>query len=252
MERKSVDEKSKNAKIDCLVLGEPGIGKTTFAGTFKGGILHFDLDRDGGYVVYDREDKTDVVEVIQKDGKSVFAQLIEHMDEIYNNIEEYSKDYTNIVFDPINAAYDDYLKWHEANINTKDGFKKWQDVADIVSEFIEAYKRLKEYFNIIVISHTAIKDTTDNFNGGASFQILPAMNETNAKKLCAKMQLIVFLGLKKEPLTGKTQRVLRCGAHPHYPTRQRIMKKANADGVDFTPHMGHFFMELQRTIKENK
>lgn len=66
------------------------------------------------------------------------------------------------------------------------------------------------------------------------------------------MDLVAYIGIQRDNLTGKSKRALRCGLSPHYPTRQRFLPGANADGVDFTPHMGQFFMELKSTIKGDK
>lgn len=221
-----------------VIMGKPGSGKTTIAGTYPKPILYVSVDTDGGGEVLKgySDDEIKTIQLVsdtpgKPDSKHVQAKLLELIRELKNTQHPYK----TVVIDAYSSIEEGLVLFLEKVKNKKLNLDERGSVASAMltlrNEIIEASRGDVEY---VAICHIKDKKTTDNTTGEESLMIVPKMSYNNGNLLLERASNVMYASKRTVINDDNTRRVAflaYIGAHPNIDTKLRTKGKLLSGGV---------------------
>jgi len=204
-----------------MIMGTPGGGKTTIAGTFPKPLLVIDIKNASGAQVLKNKYKqgdVDFVSISSKPGSSVYQQLRDTLKEL--TTKEYK--YKSVLIDPITSVPEDL---EQAAMAAKRGvalnFDEYKSINKMILDLREDIQRASLKYNMILNAHIKYKEDSDRIDGEITNKIIPKTTYNNGNNLIETCQVVIYT-TKKTVISadGKTKNikfVSFIGSHPNIP-----------------------------------
>lgn len=239
-----------------ILMGKPGSGKTTVAGTFPKPILYVAIDTDGGGEVLKgySDDEIKVLHITSdpvgiKDAKHVQVKLMELVKELAATKHPYK----TIVIDAYSSIEEGVVNYLEKVKQKKLNLEERGQIAGLMLNLRNALVDLSRGdVEIVSVCHIKDKESTDNTTGEKSIMIIPKMSYNNGNLLLERASAVVYCARKTIINEDNTRRVAflsYIGAHPNMDTKLRTAGKKIESGLyieDFT------YDKLQEIINGTK
>lgn len=211
-----------------VIMGKPGSGKTTLAGSYPKPMLVVTVGDDGGAVVLkhygDDEIKTlNLVsdDVSQNGGKHVGIKVKELMNELKDN-----KTYKTVVIDAYSSIEEEIVTY----ISKKKGGKRvsLEERGSIMSFIItlrdDIVRNSKKDIEYVAIVHVKTSEDTDNISGEKNINLIPKMTLNNGNILLERASNVMYCARKtvKENGENVVKFLTYIGAHPFMDTKIRF------------------------------
>lgn len=237
-----------------VIMGEPGVGKTTFAGTYPTPILYVSLGNDGGYkVLSDNEDiamlpplTTDNSVYKGNQGLRMYDKLNNLLMELYQ-VKDHG--YKTLIIDPLTEVQEDLQYFIKKKKGKNLSFDEWGQIGDMMGELFKRFEYIAQAMNVVLICHTKMIENTDSMSGSKVTKIIPAFTESTSKRLCKNADMVMWIGSKvvADDDIEKLVRYGVIGANPLLPTKIRLTGGKSLDGIDL---MDLTYNGLQKVIEE--
>ena len=209
-----------------VLLGKPGSGKTTVAGTFPKPLLLISLGKDGGAEVL-RGYKDDEVQMITLDNDAVgsnsmslYQKLMSLLDELKGN-----KHFKSVVIDPYTSVQEslvNYMTLQKGKMLTQQEYgvvgKLMLDMRDKIDTLATGDV---EY---VLVCHIKENSQTDSITGEQTKELVPKMTINNGKILLEHPSAVLYC-CKKTVLdnngVGAVKFLTYVGGHPNIDTKFR-------------------------------
>lgn len=238
-----------------VILGKPGSGKTTLAGTYPKPLLYVSIDTDGGGEVLkcysDDEVKTlqlKADEIGTPGAKNVYMKLMELLDELKNNTT-----YKTVIIDAYSSIEEGLVNYLEKVKGKKLSLDERGTVGTMMlrmrDKLVDLSRGDTEY---VVISHIKDKETTDNTTGEKSIMLIPKMSYNNGNQLLERASNVMYCSKRTVINEDGTRRVAfltYIGAHPNIDTKLRTEGKMLETGIYVE---GLTYDKIQDIIKNKK
>lgn len=239
-----------------ILMGKPGSGKTTVAGTYPKQMLYVAIDTDGGGEVLKgySDDDIHVIHLASdvpgtKDCKHVQTKLMELLAEL----KTVKHNYKSIVIDAYSSIEEGVVSFLEKAKGKKLNLEERGGIATLMLNLRNALVELSRGdVEVVCICHIKDKECTDNTTGEKSIMIIPKMSYNNGNILLERASAVVYCARKTIINTDNTRRVAYLsyiGAHPNMDTKLRTAGKKIESGLyieDFT------YDKLQELINGEK
>lgn len=239
-----------------ILMGKPGSGKTTVAGTFPKPMLYVAIDTDGGGEVLKGYSDNDI-KVLHitsdvpgiKDAKHVQVKLMELVKELSTT----NHPYKTIVIDAYSSVEEGVVNHLEKVKQKKLNLEERGQIAGLMLNLRNALVDLSRgEVEIVAVCHIKDKESTDNTTGEKSIMIIPKMSYNNGNLLLERASAVVYCARKTIINEDNSRRVAflsYIGAHPNMDTKLRTAGKKIESGLyieDFT------YDKLQEIINGTK
>lgn len=238
-----------------VILGKPGSGKTTLAGTYPKPLLYVSIDTDGGGEVLkcysDDEVKTlqlKADEIGTPGAKNVYMKLMELLDELKNNTT-----YKTVIIDAYSSIEEGLVNYLEKVKGKKLSLDERGTVGTMMlrmrDKLVDLSRGDTEY---VVISHIKDKETTDNTTGEKSIMLIPKMSYNNGNQLLERASNVMYCSKRTVINDDGTRRVAfltYIGAHPNIDTKLRTEGKMLETGIYVE---GLTYDKIQDIVKNKK
>ena len=238
-----------------VILGKPGSGKTTLAGTYPKPLLYVSIDTDGGGEVLkcysDDEVKTlqlKADEIGTPGAKNVYMKLMELLDELKNNTT-----YKTVIIDAYSSIEEGLVNYLEKVKGKKLSLDERGTVGTMMlrmrDKLVDLSRGDTEY---VVISHIKDKETTDNTTGEKSIMLIPKMSYNNGNQLLERASNVMYCSKRTVINEDGTRRVAfltYIGAHPNIDTKLRTEGKMLETGIYVE---GLTYDKIQDIVKNKK
>lgn len=227
-----------------ILMGKPGSGKTTVAGTFPKPMLYVAVDTDGGGEVLKcySDDDIKVLHVTSdapgtKDAKHVHTKLMSLVRELATTKHPYK----TIVIDAYSSIEEGVVNYLEKVKQKKLNLEERGQIAGMMLNLRNALVDLSRGdVEIVSVCHIKDKESTDNTTGEKSIMIIPKMSYNNGNLLLERASAVIYCARKTIINADNTRRVAflsYIGAHPNMDTKLRTAGKKIESGLyieDFT------------------
>ena len=227
-----------------ILMGKPGSGKTTVAGTFPKPMLYVAVDTDGGGEVLKcySDDDIKVLHVSSdtpgtKDAKHVHTKLMSLVRELATTKHPYK----TIVIDAYSSIEEGVVNYLEKVKQKKLNLEERGQIAGMMLNLRNALVDLSRGdVEIVSVCHIKDKESTDNTTGEKSIMIIPKMSYNNGNLLLERASAVIYCARKTIINADNTRRVAflsYIGAHPNMDTKLRTAGKKIESGLyieDFT------------------
>lgn len=245
-----------------VVIGKPGSGKTTFAGTYPKPILYVAVDTDGGGEVLKSYDDKDI-QVLHvtsdalgtKDGKHVHTKLMELVKELKTTDHPYK----TIIIDAYSSIEEGVVNYLEKIKQKKLNLDERGQIAGLMlnlrNELVDISRNNVE---VVAVCHVKDKECTDNTTGEKSIMIIPKMSYNNGNLLLERASAVIYCARKTIINDDNTRRVAflsYVGAHPNMDTKLRTAGKKIESGLyveDFTYDKLQELVDGKQKVEEIK
>lgn len=238
-----------------VILGKPGSGKTTLAGTYPKPLLYVSIDTDGGGEVLkcysDDEVKTlqlKADEIGTPGAKNVYMKLMELLDELKNNTT-----YKTVIIDAYSSIEEGLVNYLEKVKGKKLSLDERGTVGTMMlkmrDKLVDLSRGDTEY---VVISHIKDKETADNTTGEKSIMLIPKMSYNNGNQLLERASNVMYCSKRTVINEDGTRRVAfltYIGAHPNIDTKLRTEGKMLETGIYVE---GLTYDKIQDIVKNKK
>lgn len=249
-----------------IIMGEPGSGKTTLAGTFPKPMLFVEIGQDKGGLILKNVEGIDQLEqpiddILFSDEEVEQAKGTIKQGSIkipcINSTIAFLKEavaatdlpYKTIVIDPLTTTQEKYTQYiHNAKGGKNLNFDDWNLVANKMAEIFNLIDQLATKVNVVTISHIQARETKDDVSNTNYVKILPQFTESSAKRYLKNASYVWYVTPKTVLENGQQtiKRTTIIGGHPIIPTKSRI-PNVNIDGMEF---MDFTYDKLQALIKQ--
>ena len=227
-----------------ILMGKPGSGKTTVAGTFPKPMLYVAIDTDGGGEVLKGYDDKDI-QVLHitsdtpgvKDAKHLQAKLME----LISELKKTNHPYKSIVIDAYSSIEEGVVTYLEKVKGKKLNLEERGGIGTMMLNLRNALVDLaRSDVEIVNICHIKDKECTDNTTGEKNIMIIPKMSYNNGNALLERASAVIYCARKTIINEDNTRRVAYLsyiGAHPNMDTKLRTAGKKIESGLyieDFT------------------
>jgi hypothetical protein len=227
-----------------ILMGKPGSGKTTVAGTFPKPMLYVAVDTDGGGEVLKgySDDDIKVLHITSdtpgaKDAKHVQMKLMALAKELSTTKHPYK----TIVIDAYSSIEEGVVNYLEKVKQKKLNLEERGLVAGMMLNLRNALVDIaRGDVEIVAVCHIKDKESTDNTTGEKSLMIIPKMSYNNGNLLLERASAVIYCARKTIINDDNTRRVAflsYIGAHPNMDTKLRTAGKKIESGLyieDFT------------------
>lgn len=220
-----------------VIMGKPGSGKTTLAGTYPKPLLYVSIDTDGGGEVlkgYSDEE----IKVLELKSEAYGTPGAKHLQtKLMALLEELSQPhpYRTVVLDAYSSVEEDVVRFLEKAKGKQLNQEEWGRVGklmlDVRNKLIELSRGDVEY---VAISHIKDKKTTDNTTGEEYTQLVPKMTYNNGNLLLERASNVMYSARKtivEEDGSRRVAFLTYLGAHPNMDTKLRTKGKMADTGI---------------------
>lgn len=222
-----------------VIMGKPGSGKTTLAGTYPKPMLYVSIDSDGGGVVLKGYSDDDVKVITIKPDKSgtIYSKMMMLLKELAANPHH---GYRSVVVDAYSSIEESMVATIAATKPT--GALNFDDrsrIGDAMRAMRDAFVTLAEKGDVeyVLICHVKTDTSDDALTGDSEPYIIPKMTKNNGKILLERASNVVYCARKtvkngdKDPTV---EFVAYLGAHPNIDTKLRTLGKKMDVGLYLT------------------
>lgn len=212
-----------------VILGKPGSGKTTVAGTFPKPMLLISLGNDGGAEVLRGYSDTDV-QMITLDNDtpatnsmSLYQKLMGLLDELKGN-----KHFKSVVIDPYTTVQEslvNYMTHQKGKMLTQQEYgvvgKLMLDMRDKIDTLANGS------VEFVLVCHIKENNQTDSITGEQTKELVPKMTINNGKILLEHPSAVLYCCKKTvagEDGNGVVKFLTYVGGHPNIDTKFRTAK----------------------------
>lgn len=221
-----------------VLMGKPGSGKTTLAGTFPKPMLYVSIDKDGGGEVLkgysDDEIKTLCLSsdpVGTPNGKNIHQKVMELVKELSTTTHPYK----TIVIDAYSSIEEGLVDYSEKVKGKKLSLDERGTVGTLMMNLRDAIVDLSRTgLCFVIVTHIKDKETTDNTTGEKTTMIIPKMSYNNGNLLLERASVVAYCSKKTIINSDGTRRVAfltYIGAHPNMDTKFRTEDKMMETGL---------------------
>lgn len=221
-----------------VIMGKPGSGKTTIAGSYPKPILYVSVDTDGGGEVLKgySDDEIHTISLVSDvpgtlNAKHVQSKLLDLIRELKTTVHPYK----TVVIDAYSSIEEGMVLFLEKVKNKKLNLDERGSIATAMltlrNEIVEASRCGVEY---VAICHIKDKKTTDNTTGEESLMIVPKMSYNNGNLLLERASNVMYASKRTVINDDNTRRVAfltYIGAHPNIDTKLRTKGKLISGGI---------------------
>ena len=220
-----------------IIVGKPGCGKTTTAGTFPKPMLYVALDSDGGGEVLKCYSDNDVkVLTLKADqpgtpgAKHLQAKVMDLLKELKGQ-----HPYKSVVFDAYSSIEENVVNFSEKVKGKKLSLDERGSVATLMlnlrNELVELSRGDVEY---VCICHVKTKQCVDSTTGETTEMIIPKMSYNNGNILMERASAVIY-SVRRTVVNDDGTRVVKfltyVGAHPNMDTKLRTKGKMSTTGM---------------------
>lgn len=245
-----------------VVIGKPGSGKTTFAGTFPKPMLYVAIDTDGGGEVLKgySDDDIKVLHITSdvpgtKDAKHVQVKLMELVKELKTTAHPYK----TIVIDAYSSIEEGVVNYLEKVKQKKLNLEERGQIAGLMINLRnELVDIARSDIEVVAVCHVKDKECTDNTTGEKSIMIIPKMSYNNGNLLLERASAVIYCARKTIINDDNSRRVAflsYIGAHPNMDTKLRTAGKKIESGLyveDFSYSKLQEIVEGTQAVEEIK
>lgn len=211
------------------ILGPPGSGKTTLAGTFPKPMLYIQIGSDGGSVVLknytDEEVRTislDKEDYSVSGSKHSYSKLMP----ILNELGQGNHNYKTVVIDAYSSIEEELVEFLMVKKNSRLSFDERSDINKLLINMRDKIVELsRKGVGYVLVSHTKNAEITDTLTGQKIVKIIPKGTENNGKLMLERAHTVVYCAKKavkqKDDSIG-VEFVTYVGAHPNIDTKLRM------------------------------
>lgn len=239
-----------------ILMGKPGSGKTTVAGTFPKPMLYVAIDTDGGGEVLKGYSDNDI-KVLHITSDVPGTQNAKHVQtklmELVKELSTTEHPYKTIVIDAYSSVEEGVVNYLEKVKQKKLNLEERGMIAGMMLNLRNALVDLSRGdVEIVAVCHIKDKESTDNTTGEKSIMIIPKMSYNNGNLLLERASAVVYCARKTIINEDNSRRVAflsYIGAHPNMDTKLRTAGKKIESGLyieDFT------YDKLQEIINGTK
>ena len=221
-----------------ILMGKPGSGKTTVAGTFPKQMLYVAIDTDGGGEVLKGygDDDIKVIHITSdvpgtKDSKHVQVKLMELIAEL----KAKKHPYKTVVIDAYSSIEEGVVNYLEKAKGKKLNLEERGGIATLMLNLRNALVELSRGdVEVVCICHIKDKECTDNTTGEKSIMIIPKMSYNNGNVLLERASAVIYCARKTIINEDGSRRVAflsYVGAHPNMDTKLRTAGKKIENGL---------------------
>lgn len=238
-----------------VIMGKPGSGKTTVAGTYPKPMLYVSIDTDGGGEVL-KCYSDDEIKTIQLNSDDPTVPGAKHIQtkimELLNELSQ-SHPYKTVVLDAYSsieegvALFWEKMKGKKLNLDERGSLGTL--MLNLRNKIVDLSRGDVQY---VAICHIKDKKTTDNTTGEESTMIVPKMSYNNGNVLLERASNVMYCSKRTVINEDGTRRVAfltYVGAHPNMDTKFRTEGKLLETGLYIE---NATFDKLEELRKNNK
>ena len=238
-----------------VIMGKPGSGKTTVAGTYPKPMLYVSIDTDGGGEVL-KCYSDDEIKTIQLNSDDPTVPGAKHIQtkimELLNELSQ-PHPYKTVVLDAYSsieegvALFWEKMKGKKLNLDERGSLGTL--MLNLRNKIVELSRGDVQY---VTICHIKDKKTTDNTTGEESTMIVPKMSYNNGNVLLERASNVMYCSKRTVINEDGTRRVAfltYVGAHPNMDTKFRTEGKLLETGLYIE---NATFDKLEELRKNNK
>ena len=221
-----------------VIIGKPGSGKTTVAGTYPKPMLYVGIDTDGGGEVLKMYSDTDVQSITltsdapgTPNAKHVQTKVMELLSEL----ETSKHPYKTIVIDAYSSIEEGIVNFIEKAKGKKLSLDERGGIATLMLNLRNKCVDLsRKGMSIVAINHIKDKETTDNTTGEKTTMIVPKMSYNNGNILLERASNVMYCCKKtiiNEDGSRRVAFLTYIGAHPNMDTKLRTAGKVLESGL---------------------
>lgn len=232
--------KQKLQEYHILIIGEGGVGKTSFAAQFPG--AYFALFEGGTSGILTTE--TDLVKKAREFKTNAWKLFRDFKEEFL----EGDHDYQTLIIDTEDRAYEDCLDYicdvREIDHPSDEGYgSAW---SALNKEFRRRHRDIKmSQYGLISVSHAEFKEI-ENIKGKKRDKIIPSVGGSAGKFLVDDADIVILYDQDEEG-----NRIMRLDSSKDYDAKQRLkFEKGVIDAGDSAKEaFGNFKIEFEKAIK---
>lgn len=237
-----------------VLMGKPGSGKTTLAGSYPKPMLYVSIDTDGGGEVlkcYSDDDVKSLSLSSDKPGtpgaKHIQTKLIELLEELSQ-----PHPYKTVVIDAYSSIEESVVSYLEKVKGKKLNLDERGSIGTLMLNLRDKIVDLsRKGVTYVAVCHIKDKKTTDNTTGEESTMIVPKMSYNNGNLLLERASSVIYCSKRTVINDDNTRRVAflaYIGAHPNMDTKFRTEGKMLETGL----YMENATYEKIETLRKNK
>lgn len=218
------------------IMGPPGSGKTTLAGTWEKPMLYIQVGSDGGAVVLQgyTDDEVQSITLEKEDfskegSKHSYAKLIPILKEL-----EGEHKYKTVVIDAYSSIEEELVEFLMVKKGKRLDFDERADINKLLIGLRDRIVKLsRNGVHYVLVSHTKNADITDSLTGKKIVKIIPKGTENNGKLMLERAHTVLYCSKKAVQSASDefgVEFVTYVGAHPNIDTKVRTSKPLDVSG----------------------
>lgn len=214
-----------------LIYGDPGIGKTTAAGTLPGRTLVIDID--GGSQVLRNCEDIDIL-TIHED--------MEGWRDLFNEIHQVVEPYDNIILDNL-SELEKYMLVILAGTGKNEGIpemRHYQHVQFSIRDTARKLRDLRETGKTIVINAWSMPLEIEQAEGIVKTLQAPMISKKVSSELCGLFDIVGYMHIRKNG-DGESQRVIELSSSENYIAKNRFGSPSAC-----SPDLGKLINHIQK------